>query len=528
MRTTRVLVVALAVLLTGAALSACSSDGDGATGDGPPECPTEEVDQWGLRPQDKSQCRLPVVFNDEDPLTEVALRRDAVLMTPASLTFHPDDPGAMYIVDQGIMTKDGPVGGAWYRVAPDGTYQLLFDLRGKLALNHFEQGFFDAEFNPAGDKVYLSWTDPTSTTRIVEFEFDLNGDWLRADTGRVILTLPQPPTEETPIHNGGQLEFGPDGYLYIGVGDGGSEGEIPYLGLNILLGKILRIDPTPSGDLPYTIPDDNPFVNDPTVRPEIYIAGVRNPWSFSFDDKGDMWISDVGTDVWEEINFLPKGQIAGAHLGWDLLQGYQLSGRSDPYPIKTPQVPLLVYAHDPKFVGEDGQVKWIDEDGNVDEELHKEIAADPSPQDEQNCAVIGGYVYEGNDFPELKDKYLFSDFCGNRLRALWVDDEGEVQVAPIALWRYGTDLQAPTGIVKGPDGEPWVLSHFGSVMEVIPPDEHPIARDHPEEEVATEPPAENTIEDLTNGTFVLPEVTQSDLEGTIEPTTDGHPKTPGG
>jgi glucose/arabinose dehydrogenase len=508
--------VILITVIAAAGLAACSSNSKDpdAKPTTPPDCPSEETDYFGLRPQDKSQCRLPMELSTTEPLTEVALRRDAVVESPASLTFHPDDPGAWYVVDKT---------GVWYRVTADGSYEMLFDLRGKIATQHMEQGFFDAEFNPAGDKVYLSWSDPKGTTRIVEFEFDVNGDWLRADTGRVVLTLPQPPTKDTPIHNGGQMEFGPDGYLYIGVGDGGSEGEIPYQGLNILLGKILRIDPTPSADLPYTIPPDNPFVNDSRVRPEIYIAGVRNPWSFSFDKAGDMWIPDVGTDIWEEINFLPNDQIAGAHLGWDLLQGYQPSWREDPYPIKTPQVPLLVYAHDPKFIGEDGQVKWIDATGKVDEALEEEVRADPSEAEDTNCAVVGGYVYEGKLFPELKGKYIFSDFCGNEIRALWVDGAGTVQVAPVSLWSYGTDIQAPTGVIPGPDGEPWVLSFHGSVMEMVPPDKHPIALDRPDDEVTTDPFGGAKVVDLTNGTFVLPAETQKDREATIDPTTDGHP-----
>ena len=144
----------------------------------------------------------------------------------------------------------------------------------------------------------------------------------RADvsTRREVLFVDQPYSN----HNGGNLVFGPDGYLYIGLGDGGSGGD-PHgnaQSLRTLLGKMLRIDPRPSGDAPYGIPPDNPFVDTPGARPEIWAYGLRNPWRYSFDrSTGDLWIGDVGQSAWEEVDRQPASSDGGENYGWNVREG---------------------------------------------------------------------------------------------------------------------------------------------------------------------------------------------------------------
>ena len=163
-----------------------------------------------------------------------------------------------------------------------------------------EQGLLGLAFAPDGGHLYVNYTDTGGDTRIVEYAF-AGG---RADpaSARELLQIDQPYAN----HNGGHLVFGPDGHLYIGMGDGGSgnDPENRAQNLGVLLGKILRIDPTPSAGRPYTIPSDNPFVGQDGARGEIWAFGLRNPWRFSFDRAtGDLWIGDVGQNAVEEVDF---------------------------------------------------------------------------------------------------------------------------------------------------------------------------------------------------------------------------------
>ena len=179
-----------------------------------------------------------------------------------------------------------------------------------------EQGLLGLAFSPHGRDVYVNYTDANGDTHITGYAMR-DG---RADTatGRELLFVDQPYSN----HNGGNLAFGPDGYLYIGLGDGGSGGDPHGNGqsLSTLLGKMLRIDPTPFGDRPYGVPADNPFVGRADARPEIWAYGLRNPWRYSFDRlTGDLWIGDVGQSAWEEVDLQPAGSAAErttAGIGW--------------------------------------------------------------------------------------------------------------------------------------------------------------------------------------------------------------------
>jgi glucose/arabinose dehydrogenase len=200
---------------------------------------------------------------------------------------------------------------------------------------------------------------------------------------RSILSVEQP----YPNHNGGEIEFGPDGYFYIGLGDGGDAGDPEGNGQNteVLLGKILRIDPlNPGNGQEYSIPSDNPFADGDGGAPEVWLYGARNPWRFSFDaETDDLWVADVGQNEWEEIDLLPAadGGGKGANLGWDRMEGTHSFEGDEP---DDDVLPVYEYSHD---------------DG---------------------CSVTGGVVYRGSAVPELAGAYLFSDFCQGTLRAIRV------------------------------------------------------------------------------------------------------------
>ncbi|HEX2140823.1 MAG TPA: PQQ-dependent sugar dehydrogenase, partial [Candidatus Limnocylindria bacterium] len=248
-------------------------------------------------------------------------------------------------------------------------------------------------------------------------------DSLRADAGseRVLLSAAQP----FPNHNGGQLAFGPDGYLYIGLGDGGGGGD-PFdnaQNLDVILGKVLRIDVDgrATGGRQYAIPRDNPFAADGSQpgagAPEVWASGLRNPWSFSFDrEGGDLYIADVGQNAWEEVNRQPGDSRGGENYGWDVMEGrhcYQDGCDQTGY-VK----PIAQYGHD------------------------------------LGCSVTGGHVYRGRAQPQLNGVYVFADYCsglvftlqvdegtrtpkvvlesGLRVTAIGTDEDGEIYLADLA------------------------------------------------------------------------------------------------
>jgi glucose/arabinose dehydrogenase len=246
-----------------------------------------------------------------------------------------------------------------------------------------EQGLLGLAFAPdyaSSGRFYVDYTDRNGDTRVVEYRRGSSAD--RADPGsaRQLLFQDQPESN----HNGGQLAFGPDGLLYIGLGDGGGgDDQHGAIGngqnLGTLLGKILRIDPRPSGGQPYGIPSDNPFVGRAGAKPAIYAWGLRNPWRFSFDRAtGDLTIGDVGQDHVEEIDFRRKGTGRGANFGWRAWEGTR---HEDPSVRVSGDVkPVLQYTHD-----------------------------------RGGCSVTGGYVIRDARLPALVGRYVYGDFCVGKL-----------------------------------------------------------------------------------------------------------------
>ncbi|WP_346433556.1 PQQ-dependent sugar dehydrogenase [Nonomuraea composti] len=292
--------------------------------------------------------------------------------------------------------------------------KTVIDLSGEVSSGN-EQGLLGVAFHPTGRWLYLDWTDARGDTHITEWAYD--GE--RATGRRDVLKQDQPYAN----HNGGQLAFGPDGYLYIAFGDGGSAGDPQRNGqsLRTLLGKIVRIDPR--GD-PYTIPRDNPFAGRRGARGEIWAYGLRNPWRFSFDRAtGDLWIGDVGQDAWEEVDHQPASSKGGENYGWSLREGKVRFRDGDAPDLVEP---VIVYP--------------LREGGN--------------------CSVIAGYVYRGQKIPWLRGQFLYGDFCAGWVRAAPagdVTDSAEVGKVD-QLSSFG----------QGPDGELYALSLQGPLYRIEP------------------------------------------------------------
>ena len=342
----------------------------------------------------------------------VSLERVAVLEQPLALAVRSGDP-ALYVAE-----KVGRV-----VALADGRTEVVLDLTQDVSLGG-EQGLLGLAFSPDGRFLYVDFTDVNGDTHVTEFRF--RGGVAVSASRRDVLTVDQPFSN----HNGGDVAFGPDGYLYVALGDGGSAGD-PFgnaQSLSTLLGKLLRISPRPSHGAPYAIPSDNPFVDREGARPEIWAYGLRNPWRFSFDrQRGDLWIGDVGQNTWEEIDVEPSGSGGGLNYGWDLFEG----------------------AH--AFEGDGSAVQTIPQ---VLEYSHGNGA----------CVVTGGYVYRGELIPDLVGAYVFGDFCLGRLEAFSFQDG---QAAHLRM--LGPVVESLASFGEDASGELYALSLSGPVYRLVQP-----------------------------------------------------------
>ena len=356
--------------------------------------------------------------------TEVQLTPIADVRAPVAMAARPAT-NDLYVAEQAGRIRRMTIDRSEEKPAYDLQTQAALDITDQTRARG-EQGLLGVAFSPDGNHIYIDYTDLDGNTHIVEYR--MSGHDVDTDTRRELLSIAQPFAN----HNGGQLAFGPDGFLYIGMGDGGGQGDPNGNGQNTdqLLGKILRIDPTaPSGDKAYGIPAGNPFATGGGT-PEIWIYGVRNPWRFSFDTATEgLWVADVGQNEIEEIDWLPSandGAGRGVNLGWNIKEG------------------------DTTFHGGDASVNLVDP---VFEYTH----------DGQNCSVTGGYVYRGQDVPALRGAYIFGDYCTADIRALVLrdgavaDERGlGVSVATNSLSSFGQDL----------NGEVYVLSTEGTIYRI--------------------------------------------------------------
>ncbi|MET9551408.1 PQQ-dependent sugar dehydrogenase [Streptomyces sp. NPDC006645] len=282
-----------------------------------------------------------------------------------------------------------------------------------------ERGLLGVAFDNDFAHFYISFTNLEGTSTIDEFA--VQDGAIQPDTRRTVLTQTQPYEN----HNGGDIKFGPDGYLYIALGDGGAGGDPHGNGqkLDTLLGKILRIDP--AGAEPYAIPSDNPFVDDPNAKDEIWSYGLRNPWRFSFDSgTGDMLIGDVGQSEWEEIDWASASSEGGENYGWASMEGnHPFRGGTEPANHVPP-----VHEYDRNGLG---------------------------------CSVTGGFVYRGDAIPDLQGQYVYSDYCDGTLRTLKIENGAVTGQGDLAV--NGGEV---ISFVQGGDGELYVLGLGGSVSRI--------------------------------------------------------------
>lgn len=298
-------------------------------------------------------------------------------------------------------------GGVIQVVAADGSVRRtpFLDIRDRVNDNGNEQGLLGLAFHPdyaTNGFFFVNYTDSGGDTRVSRFSRRAS-DAEEADPGseRILLTVDQPRTN----HNGGDLAFGPDGYLYISLGDGGGAGDPDNLAQNTnsLLGKMLRIDV--NIDDGYSIPPDNPFVNAPGVRDEIWALGLRNPWRFSFDrTTGDLWIADVGQVAREEINYQPAFSSGGENYGWRCYEGYEVYNPAGCPNASELRFPVYAYAH---------------RAGNC------------------GGSVTGGYVYRGTKHPDLAGHYVYADYCTGKINSIIPDGADSWNHFDLLSWAEG-------------------------------------------------------------------------------------------
>jgi glucose/arabinose dehydrogenase len=334
---------------------------------------------------------------------------------PVFLGHAGDGSGALYVVEQAGVVQ---------RLDRDGRQKSAYlDIRDRV-LDGGERGLLGLAFHPRFEdngRLFVHYTDNSGDTVIAEFR-DSDGR-VAASSERVLLRVDQPYAN----HNGGMIAFGPDGTLFVALGDGGSANDPGdrAQSLDSLLGKILRIDvdsaPAP---IPYAIPPDNPFARR-TAGAEIWAYGLRNPWRFSFDRQtGDLWIADVGQSDYEEVDHEPADSPGGVNYGWSRYEGRHIKNADRDAP------------------GAVGPVAEYDHDGG-------------------HCSVTGGYVYRGSAIPSLRGHYLLGDYCSG---VLWTVQPSRGH-ALAQLMDTGHNVSS---FGEDEAGELYVVDHGGRVLKVVP------------------------------------------------------------
>ncbi|HVL80858.1 MAG TPA: PQQ-dependent sugar dehydrogenase [Actinomycetota bacterium] len=342
----------------------------------------------------------------------VGLTQVANLNQPLAMQVAPNDD-SLYVAEKG-----GRI-----RVIRGGQVEssAVLDISSEVSTGG-EQGLLGLAFSPDGQYLYVNFTNRDGNTVIREYRWANR----RADvsTARAVLGLNQPRAN----HNGGDLQFGRDGKLYISTGDGGGSGDPDNNAQDLgnLLGKILRIEPRPAGSQAYSIPADNPFVGRTGARGEIWAYGLRNPWRFSFDRANqDLYIADVGQNAVEEVNWRAAASRGGENYGWNRLEGSRQFQGSAPADHVLP-----IYEYE-RVAG--------------------------------HCAVTGGYVYRGQRIPALAGAYVFADFCKGELRA-FVQDGGRA----VGHRSLGVNAAQVSAFGQDAVGEIYVMSLAGPVYRIDP------------------------------------------------------------
>ena len=388
----------LAILASVTLLAACSSQGGDDGGARPSEEPATEsrtaetqttasTPDRRRRPQGKLRLRLVEVVSG--------------LASPVHVAATAGEPDRLYVVEQA-----GRI-----RVVENGRLrrEAFLDIR-ELVESGGEQGLLSVAFHPryaSNRRFYVDYTDTNGDTRMVEYRADRAGRRALEESARVLLAVDQPYAN----HNGGQLAFGPDRRLYVGMGDGGGGGdpENRAQDLGSLLGKLVRLD-----------------VDQATPEAEIAAYGLRNPWRFSFDRaNGDLYLGDVGEQEWEEIDYVSEFGRELENFGWDVFEGNETFEDKEPNPQGRIVPPLAVYSHD---------------DG---------------------CSVTGGFVYRGSRMPLLRGRYFYGDYCSGTVWSLRVRDG-----KPAGLRREPFEVASLSSFGEDAHGELYLVSHTGSIFRL--------------------------------------------------------------
>ena len=337
------------------------------------------------------------------------------LERPVDVKHAGDGSGRLFVIE-----KKGRI-----RVVRNGTLEPtpFLDITPLVGSSGNEQGLLGMAFHPSYASTgffYVNFTNTEGHTVIQRYSVSSgNPDQANPGSAATVLMIEQPASN----HNGGNLVFGPDGYLYIGMGDGGRAGD-PWgnaQNKGVLLGKMLRIDV--NGGSPYGIPADNPFVNEPGARPEIWAYGLRNPWRYSFDRAtSDLYIADVGQNAWEWVLLQRGGSPGGQNYGWNRVEGsrcYPAGSSCDPSQFT---LPILEYDH------------------------------------QQGCSITGGYVYRGPSFPQLQGLYFYADYCSGRFWGAQEVAAGQwqsaqlMQLSGVRISSFGEDETGELYVAGDSDG----------------------------------------------------------------------------
>ena len=357
----------------------------------------------------------------------IATRVVAGLSSPLDLQSAPGDRSRLFVVEQAgrirVIRSNAVV------VAP------FLDISARISSGG-ERGLLGLAFHPqyaSNGRFFVNYTDRSGDTHISEFKAPTpGGDTADPTSEREILFVSQPFAN----HNGGGLAFGPDGFLYIGLGDGGSGGDPQGSGQNLgtRLGKLLRIDV--NGTAPFAVPPDNPFVTRPGARPEIWAYGLRNPWRFSFDrGTGDLYIGDVGQSTLEEIDVGLASRRGGENYGWNTMEGSRCFSPSSNCNMTGLTLPVIDYGRSDGF------------------------------------SVTGGVVYRGCRMPGYAGHYFYGDYGSGMIRSFRLDASGRATEArdwTASLSGTGRSIRNPSSFGVDADGEIYIVDYDGEVYRIDP------------------------------------------------------------
>ena len=352
---------------------------------------------------------------------------------PLYLSSHVTESNILFVVEQRGMI--------WSLIDGKKDKNPFLDIRDRVHTPIFpgdERGLLGFAMSPYYSKdnfIYVNYVNNDGETNISRF---------KKGSEEILISFQQPYSN----HNGGMLEFGPDGYLYISVGDGGSAGDPHNNAQNLsnFFGSILRIDVnTESG---YRIPDSNPFINSKNAKKEIWAYGIRNAWRFSFDKlTGDLYIGDVGQNTWEEINFQSALSSGGENYGWNHYEGDSVFNEKEE--IDNVTMPIYVYPNNANIV---------------------KVLLGWKEEDVYGCSVTGGYVYRGSDISSLVGHYLFADYCTGRIWSFKYENElisNFQELTKLINLKNGNRTIYISSFGQDLNGELYILDYNGVVYQLI-------------------------------------------------------------